>query len=394
MSSSSSGIRSLPGPGLFPGRSAATLAFFVNPIGHLGRLFEKYGSIVGVRTTSIASPPAPGYPGSVFLYGPDNIREVVTRHNSFHRVALSNRLYPVGEPTPRQEPLKRVMTGLTGLNGDEYHQRRRLLMPSFCPHAVRSYFQNTLDTTLAFFEDWNPGETRDIAREMLHLCMRIFAVTLFGNEGAAGGEKITHQIEEWFRFVMSPAHLFPIDLPGFPYRRWLDLSKEIDTTTRQMISGRRDSGAEDRSLLSDLIRARDEDDGSGFSEDELIGHVSLLLWGSRDATAYSLAWTLFLLSQHPEIAAQLADELRPLQGNPPEIDQLSELVLLDRVIRESLRLFPPFPMTHRVAAEDTEVSGFTIPKRAEVLLSIYHTHRIPKIFFRARSIRPGPLGND
>jgi cytochrome P450 len=65
--------------------------------------------------------------------------------------------------------------------------------------------------------------------------------------------------------------------------------------TRRIITEKRASGASDDSLLSMLIQATDED-GTGFSEEDLIGHISLMLWGSRDAAAAALMWTLLLIS--------------------------------------------------------------------------------------------------
>ena len=121
-------------------------------------------------------------------------------------------------------------------------------------------------------------------------------------------------------------------LPGFGYRRWLDLSQEIETATRQLIASKRAAGATDHSLLSILIRTRDED-GSALSEDELIGHISLLLWGSRDASVYAVTWTLFLLSQHPEILADVVSEPMAFCMAMFLVEQLDQLSLLERVIK-------------------------------------------------------------
>jgi cytochrome P450 len=118
-----------------------------------------------------------------------------------------------------------------------------------------------------------------------------------------------------------------------------------------------------------------------LSEDELIGHISLLLWGSRDASVYAAVWTLFLLSQHPRVQADLVDELdQVLAGNPPSVEQLDRLPLLERVINESLRLLPPFPVIHRVSAETNKLGGYVIPAGAEIVMSTYHTHRIQEIY--------------
>jgi cytochrome P450 len=80
------------------------------------------------------------------------------------------------------------------------------------------------------------------------------------------------------------------------------------------------------------------------------------------------------------VASDLLDELARLGGDAPRMDQFPELPLLDGVIKEGLRLFPPAPMNHRIAARDCELGGFEIARGSELLSSVYHTHRLPEFF--------------
>lgn len=369
----------IPGPHALFGRYRAAFSFFNDPIGYLDALFGRYGDLVWVTTPPMATPPNPHYPGTLFLYGPDLLQQVLMKHDAYHRVAMSLSLYPKGEISPRQEPVTRIMTGLPFLQKDEHRKHRRLMMPAFHKQAVQTYFGDMIAATLELLGHWQIGQRVDVSREMLALTMRISALTLFGQESMREGERVGAVVEKWIDFVMSLGHLFPYDLPGFGYRRWLDLSREIETATRRLINEKRSAGATDRTLLSLLIQARDQD-GSALTEDDLIGHISLLLWGSRDASVYAVTWMLFLLSQHPDAMAAVADELdRVLAGDVPSVEQLDELPVLERVVKESLRLLPPFPVIHRVSNENNEVGGFAIPPQAEVAMSIYHTHRIPEI---------------
>jgi cytochrome P450 len=337
----------------------------------------------------MATPPNRAYPGTVFLYGPELIQQVVMKHDAYYRVAMSLSLYPTGEVTRRQEPVTRIMTGLPYLRKDEHRKHRHLMMPAFNKQAVQTYHDDMLCATQEMLDRWKDGQRIDLSREMLRLTMRITALTLFGEESVQEGERVGNAVAEWIDYVMSLGHLFPYDLPGFGYRRWLDLSREIETDTRRLIDEKSASGADDHSLLSMLIRARDQD-GFALSEDELIGHVSLLLWGSRDASVYAVVWTVFLLSQHPDILADVVDELgHVLKGSRPSAEQLDQLPLLERVINESLRLLPPFPVIHRVSAEANELNGYLIPPQAEVVMSVYHTHRVAEVYPDPQAFYPG-----
>lgn len=373
-------LKSIPGPRPLLGPYSAALSFFNDPISYLTPLFEQYGNLFQVKTPPMATPPNPDYPGTVFLYGPELIQQVVMKHDAYYRVAMSLSLYPVGKISARQKPLTRIMTGLPYLQKDEHRKHRRMMMPSFQKQAVQSYHNDMIQATLRMLDRWKENETIDVSREMSLLTMQITALTLFGREDMEEGERVGRAVEKWIDFVMSLGHLLPIDLPGFGYRGWLDLSKEIETDTLRLIESKRATGAADHSLLSLLIQTRDQD-GASLSEDELIGHISLLLWGSRDASVYAAVWTLFLLSQHPDILANVVDELdHILAGNPPSVEQLDELPLLERIIKESLRLLPPFPVIHRVSAQVNELGGYSIPPQAEIVMSTYHTHRIPDLY--------------
>jgi cytochrome P450 len=381
-------LQAIPGPRSFLGPYRAAIAFFNDPLGYLDNLFAKYGNLVWVKTPPMATPPNPNYPGTVFLYGPELIQQLVMKHDAYYRVAMSLGLYPVDKISPRQEAVTRIMTGLPYLQRDEHRKHRRLMMPAFHKQAVQTYHSDMLAATVEMLERWKVGERIGVSGEMLRLTMRITALTLFGQEGVEEGERVGAIVEKWIDYVMSLSHLLPYDLPGFRYRSWLDLSKEIETATRKLIDDKRKAGATDHSLLSMLIQTRDQD-GSSLSEDELIGHISLLLWGSRDASVYAATWTLFLLSQHPEILADVVDELDGLlDGNLPSVEQLDQLPLLERVIKESLRLLPPFPVIHRVSAETNELGGYPIPPGVEIVMSTYHTHRIEEIYHDPLAFNP------
>jgi cytochrome P450 len=381
-------LESIPGPSARFGRFAETVQVFSDPIQYFDRHFKAYGPIFRTMTASLTTPPSPNYPGTICIYGPHLIHELCTDHDGFHRSALSHRLYPAGKVTPRTEPLLRIMTGLTHIRGDTHRAHRRLILPAFHKNKVVNYIPDIILETQALMDGWQVGDVYDISREMSKLILRISARSLFGRTDQAEGRRIGLLIDQWVAFIMSESHLFPLDLPGVPYRKWLDLSHDIEAATRHIIVEKRANGVDDDSLLSRLIQATDEG-GKGFSEEDLIGHISLMLWGSRDAAAAALMWTLFLISLHAEIQESILGELTAvLHGSPPSQEQLSKLPLTENAIKESLRLLPPFPLVNRVASPSRQLGGYEVPEGAEVIMSIYHTHRMPEMYDEPSSFRP------
>jgi len=381
-------LESMPGPSARFGRFVETVKVFSDPIQYVDKNFKAYGPIFRTLTASLTTPPSPNYPGTICIYGPNLIHELCSDHDGFHRSALSHRLYPVDKVTPRTEPLLRIMTGLTHVRGDTHRAHRRLILPAFHKHKIINYIPAIISETQGLMNEWQVGDVYDISREMSKLILRISARSLFGQTDQTEGRRIGLLIDQWVAFIMSESHLFPLDFPGVPYHKWLDLSHQIEAATRQIIVEKRTHGADDDSLLSMLIQATDEG-GMGFSEEDLIGHISLMLWGSRDAAAAALMWTLFLISLHAEIQERIVGELNAvLHGSPPSREQLAQLPLTENALKESLRLLPPFPLVNRVASPSRQLAGYEVPEGAEVIMSIYHTHRMPELYDEPSSFRP------
>jgi cytochrome P450 len=373
----------VPGPRAVPllGATPELLRFVLDPIGHVGALFREYGPIVQLAVgspTRIVSTER-GVPGTVFLQGPELNRALLTNHADFHKCALTGPLYPEEPLTPRTRPLTRMLTGLFHANENAHREQRRLLMPAFHRSRIESYRDEIVAVTEQLLSDYRPGTTRDIRPDMMRVTLRIATTTLFGADFGELGLQIGHDLESW-NAGLRAANIVPFDLPLTPYRRWLDLSSAIDRRMVEIIRLKREQPSGTRDMLSMLLEARDEA-GGRLSEDELIGHAGVIFAAGHETSSNALSWTLFVLAQHPRILSDLCDELTAeLHGGAPRFEDLTRLPLLDRVLKESLRLFPPAPLNHRVTARDSELLDYRIPRGTEVLSSIYHTHRLPELY--------------
>jgi cytochrome P450 len=139
-------------------------------------------------------------------------------------------------------------------------------------------------------------------------------------------------------------------------------------------------------MLSMLINARDED-GQGLTETELISEAFNIL--DQDTTASGLIFTILLLAQHPEVSADLLDELQGvLHGEAPTIEHLEKLPLLERVIKESMRLLPPAPFTRRFTAQPCQFGPYQLGKGVPIFFSQYITQRLPEIYSEPKRFKP------
>ncbi len=102
-----------------------------------------------------------------------------------------------------------------------------------------------------------------------------------------------------------------------------------------------------------------------------------------------MSWTFYLLSQHPEVEAELVAELGTvLGGRPPTVDDLGRLKVTEMVVQESLRLYPPAFVIGREAVADCEIGGYRVPRGSVVFISQWVLHRDPRYFDRPAEFLP------
>jgi cytochrome P450 len=126
-----------------------------------------------------------------------------------------------------------------------------------------------------------------------------------------------------------------------------------------------------------------------MTEDELVGQLSFLIFAGFESTIHAVAFAAYLVAQHPEVAARLYEEVHGLlKGDAPTVDQLKALPYLDAVTKECLRLLSPVPFLIRTTQEEVELGGYLLPPRTEIMLSIYHTHRMSAIYTDPNRFQP------
>jgi cytochrome P450 len=164
--------------------------------------------------------------------------------------------------------------------------------------------------------------------------------------------------------------------------------RELDEIVNRIIGERRASGQDTGDLLSMLMAARDED-GSGMTDRQLRDEVLTFLLAGHETTAVSLSWTWYLISQRPEVEKRLREELcQVLGGRTPQLEDLPRLPYTDKVVKESMRLYPPAWSLARTVAKDIELGGYKLPMGSNVVMSPWILHRDPRFFEEPEQFNP------
>ncbi len=323
--------------------------------------------------------PAEDCAGTVIVFGEENNRRVMTETHVFHSGPIIGPVYARWQDDPQKVVLKRVGTGLFSLNDGVHQQHRRLLMPAFHRQQISKYADEMVTITNRLLNHLEPDSQIDFQRLMFSHTLTVAGKTLFGQDFEGQADSIGMRIQEWLELIPDVS-IDATDGEGTPYRRFFQLSLEIDDQIRDLIHYKRQHPHDTNDVLAALIHIRDEQNGL-LSEDDLIGHINILLTAGHETTANAISWTVFLLTQHPEIAKQVVEELDAVLGDGEiQFEALPKLVVLDRVIKESLRILPPVTMGSRITAQETDLSGYHIPANTEVVFSHYCAHHDADVF--------------
>jgi cytochrome P450 len=241
-------------------------------------------------------------------------------------------------------------------------------------------------------DDWCDNETRDIDQEMMKLTLRIVGQTLFSanveDEEDEIGRAMT-TLSGLFNFLLIPFSEWLEKIPFPQTRRFRNARDTLNNVIFSIIEERRRDEIEKRDLLSMLLTAQDEDDGGGMTDAQVRDEALTLFLAGHETTSNALTWTWYLLSQNPEKEAELHREIDSvLRGRSPQFEDVADLRYTEAVLAESMRLFPPAWGVGRLALEDHDLAGYTVPKGSLVLVSQYVTHRDPRFWDRADLFNP------
>jgi cytochrome P450 len=353
-----------------------SLRFLTDPMVYMQKVRARYGDIVHMDGALFKY---------TFAFTPEMTRQILTDTNLFYNGDADAQ--PV--KMPENSAMRRLTQTLNTINGERHKTQRRLMMPAFHRKRVDAYHDEMAELTLKKIAEWQPGTTYDILREMKKLTMSVAVKTLLGLDPDNEGEETRRLLEDWLRSSTNAVGLLlPYDVPGLPFHRTLALSSAIEKQMQKLIAIKWANGEGGNDVLSMLIEAHDED-GTRLNDEELAAETLALFVAGHETTATALAWTFFLLAQHPRVMSDLLDELDGiLHGDVPGLEQLNKLPLLGRVVDESLRILNPFVFGMRIAQADTALGEYFVPKGRWVVFAPGHIHHDPNIYPEPNRFRP------
>ena len=180
---------------------------------------------------------------------------------------------------------------------------------------------------------------------MNRLTLSIVGKTLFDadveSQAIEVGEALTGVMGTFWMMMLPFADVIE-RLPVPKLRRARMARVRLDAIIYRMIADRRASGRDHGDLLSMLLAAQDEDDGGVMTDQQVRDEAMTIFLAGHETTANALTWLWYLVGGAPDVEAKLHEEIdRVLQGRLPTLADVPSLPYVERVVTESMRLYPP-----------------------------------------------------
>ena len=339
------------------------------------RMHRRHGDLFGFRT-----------PGQQFyaINHPDYARHVlVTQRDNYIKDGRSNRQI-------------RLLAGQSLLtdNAEPWHQKRDLLQNTFKVDQVRQFAPLVADEAQTLLQSWRQSnEPIDMHQQMMHITYQVIGRALFSEDMTQSADEVAQvmhvTLHHLYQRIFGLA--FALSIPTIGNLRFLKARRRlhalVDGIIARRLNARHDqqhTATSEADLLARMIAALNstqqlaEQSHSVFSPTWLRDEVVTLLLAGHETTANALTWFWYLLAEHPEVEQQVYAEIQQYSNEPlnnPAL--LSRHEYTQRVLLETLRLYPPIWSIERSPLKEDQIAGYRIEAGATVFITIYGLHRHP-----------------
>jgi cytochrome P450 len=270
--------------------------------------------------------------------------------------------------------------GLLNQDNPAWARSRKMWNPAFTVAYMERYLPLIQRIVAQHTATWAERGQVDLYQEAREITFHVAA-------GALAGIDRTDEVERLQRlfYALIPRALFGSDQAAYEeyYRGAIAAKSALDAILLQLIAERRATAeSQTHDVLGMIVHARDDQDRL-LTDEEVLGHLYILLVAGHETTTTLAAWTLYLLATEPEQRARVEAELNARLAGSAEaltVDAARHLHRLDLFIREAGRLHSPVQNVPRGVLREVEFAGYRIPAGAQVRVSLAGCHRMSRYF--------------
>ncbi|MCB0879725.1 MAG: cytochrome P450, partial [Thermoleophilia bacterium] len=230
--------------------------FFDDPVQWYCELRAEYGDLVGLRL---------GPMRMIVCFDVDLLEQILVKHP---------RDYVKGEGLRATRYV--LGNGLITADGPEHRAHRKLAAPVFTPRNIEPFAAATVSIAREMVDAWPEDGTALVARDLYDVSLRVAGVAMFGTDFTPEERRALHQamsdLNRGYKIIVRPGGKFMVEHGLVAAARRMRAGRDhVDSVIRALVAQRRldSDSVELGDLLSRLLAARDEDDGSSFTDEQV-----------------------------------------------------------------------------------------------------------------------------
>lgn len=296
--------------------------------------------------------------------------------------------------------------GLLTSYGTKWHNRRKILTPTFHFHILEQFIETFLEQSAKIVNKLEAECDKPwtnvvplVSEYTLNSICETAMGTPMDEESSTCKRYVqnVHRISEiYFHIITHPWCDF---LPTFVFtptfwemRGLVKVLRAFSSSviqkrkaTFQMAdtkSGSTSTSKKRQAMLDLLISAMNS--GEPINDQGIQEEVDTFIFEGHDTTSACISFTLLMLACHGDIQQKVVEEIQQVFGTSdrrPTHQDLSNLRYLEQVLKESLRMYPSVPSISRLTDGEVKMpSGYTIPSNSIVHIHIYDLHHNPTLY--------------
>ncbi|XP_073970423.1 cytochrome P450 4V2-like isoform X2 [Rhodnius prolixus] len=290
-------------------------------------------------------------------------------------------------------------SGLFTENGKKWKELRKPLHKVLSSKAVESYFHFFQESAVKFCKFLQQyavtGEKLDLKHGITNFSVDLLSACTLGyetnemfNSKLTVGKCASEILYSATKMMHTPHYIvFNSLIPyGADGRNLIKSSKEMWSFVGSILKGRmneivspEENDITNPQFYSDFLIQKGKE--YGLSHEELARLATDYVMAGFDAPAVMSAATLMMLAMNPEHEEAVYREQVEILGDDlsvlPSENDLSKMHYLNRVIKETLRIFSPVTILRTTKNDIILDEQFTLPKGCSVYISIHDLHRDP-----------------
>ena len=272
-------------------------------------------------------------------------------------------------------------------DGDAWREQRDFLDPFFFARQIQSFLPTMRAQATGAADSFAGGDRIELLPEMKQVTFNILASTLLGLDPDTMSDDLRAAADDLNAYFEPATWALPDWLPMPSRRRFRAAKSTLREEVQSVLAAAADSPAPAAPTAdggsgppADLVTMlatslTDDDDGYPRNRTDVVDMLIGLVFAGHETTALALTFTIHSLAEHPEVYRRVEDEIDETLGDDPiEWNHLDDLPLLDRVVDETLRLYPPVHSLPREATRDVAFGDYVVPEGSEVLVGVYSMH--------------------